>query len=64
MDDGLILSQWVPEPFVVPIHNVWGWWQALCNGDANPLTDAQVRLDSTGVYVVVPVDVNPDSGVQ
>lgn len=50
---GFVVSQWVDEPFLVPVMNPWGWWQLQCNGGYAPLTMDQIATDGMGGFVVV-----------
>jgi hypothetical protein len=50
---GLIVSQWVDEPFLVPVHNVpWSWWELCCNGDYQPVHEEHIVTDGVGGYMV------------
>lgn len=51
---GLIVSQWVDEPFVVPHRDSMGWWWRLtCVGGMEPLTLDDVVTDGHGGYLIV-----------
>lgn len=53
-DRGLVVSQWVDEPFMVPIVDAMGrFWQLTCDGKINPLTLDRVATDGFGGYYVV-----------
>jgi hypothetical protein len=47
---GSVVSQWVDEPFLVPLHTALGWWQLRCDGAYDPLTEADVVTDGMGGY--------------
>ena len=50
---GLIVSQWVDEPFLVPVMDArGGWWQLLCDGSYRALNLQQVVTDGFGGYLV------------
>lgn len=53
-DRGLVVSQWVNEPFLVPVVDAMGgFWQLLCNGQYLPLRPEQVATDGFGGYTIV-----------
>jgi hypothetical protein len=50
---GLIVSQWVDEPLIVPLMGAdGGWWENTCDGRSHPLTLADIVTDGVGGYVV------------
>lgn len=48
---GYVVSQWVDEPFVVPVM-VMGWWEVQCNGKMQGLLPHDLVTDGVGGYVV------------
>jgi hypothetical protein len=62
--NGVIVSQWMDEPSMVPVMDAHGWWQLLCNGKYEPLTLREIMTDGVGGYVVARVDTQDHSGVQ
>jgi hypothetical protein len=52
-DRGLIVSQWVDEPFMVPVVDPMGrFWQLTCDGRIHPLRSDEVETDGFGGYYV------------
>lgn len=52
-DRGLIVSQWVDEPFMVPVVDAMGrFWQLTCDGRIHPLSSDQVETDGFGGFYV------------
>jgi hypothetical protein len=49
---GLIVSQWMDEPFIVPQLRFDGWWMLLCTGGGLGLSEMHVMTDGMGGYVV------------
>lgn len=51
---GLIVSQWIDEPFMVPVTDPMGhWWVLLCDGRYRPLRPDQIETDGFGGFLVV-----------
>lgn len=49
---GSIVSQWVDEPFLVPLRTHSGWWQLRCDGRYRQLSEADVVTDGAGGYLI------------
>jgi hypothetical protein len=62
--NGLLVSQWMDEPFAVPVMDAHGWWQLLCNGKYVPLKLNDIITDGVGGFVVSILDTDTHSGVQ
>jgi hypothetical protein len=53
-DRGLIVSQWVDEPFMVPVTDPMGnFWRLTCDGKIEPLGMDRIVTDGFGGYLVV-----------
>lgn len=51
--EGLVISQWVDEPFGVPFRDSMGWWWRLtCAGGYEPLTEDDLVTDGMGGYLI------------
>lgn len=48
---GYVVSQWVDEPCIVPVH-AWGWWQVICDGSATFIEPGDIVTDGVGGYTV------------
>lgn len=55
---GFIVSQWVDEPFMVPVFTE-GYWQPSCNGKWVPLAADDVVTDGFGGLLVSRVGPQP-----